>query len=342
MHDLLKMFFINQFIATVIALLLTVIIGDVSFFTGRLLVSTVYSHFIGTMSYFYFKIKLFAFLRKNIIAILLGEVAVVITATASANALLKLLWGYDISSNAGRVILLNVAVGIIATVVAYRFFVYESSILLKSKRILQLEKENALAKLASLRARVNPHFLFNTLSVLAELAYISPEKVESTVMSLSRLYRAVLDEHRELVRLEEEMSLVKDYLEVEKMRLEERLDYEFLIDRVADDVLVPLLSVQAMVENAVIHGISKKRMGGKIIVSARPGKNATIQLQVCDDGNGFNTGERHDGFGLKGIRDRPDLAYGRKASLHIWSEAGAGSRITMEVPREHAGLNSGG
>ncbi len=340
MRGLLKVLLVNQFIALVIALFLTLVMGNFSLFWNRLAVATVNAQCIGSLSRAFFGIKKLQFLRKNLITIVLGEAVVVLAATAAANFILGVLWDYDASSAIFRILLLNVGVGITVTLIVYKNFVYKRNISQKSRRILQLEKENALAKLASLRARLNPHFLFNTLSVLSELAYVSPEKVESTVINLSRLYRAALDENRDTVTLKEELALVKNYLEVEKVRLEDRLDYEIIMDEHAAEAYVPMLSVEVLVENAVIHGISKIRRGGKVSVEARI-KEGLLVITVKDDGAGFSV-DRKGGFGLKGVRERLNLMYGNRAEFAVESERDKGTVITMEVPFENEGAYSGG
>lgn len=123
------------------------------------------------------------------------------------------------------------------------------------------------AEIQALRARIRPHFLFNSMNTIASLIAISPEKAEDAIEDLSDLFRASLSENN-MSLLSDEIELTKSYLAIESLRLGERLQIEWQIDQNLLDTLVPSLCIQPLAENAVYHGIEPIEKGGKIQISA--------------------------------------------------------------------------
>ena len=147
------------------------------------------------------------------------------------------------------------------------------------------------AQLSALRAQINPHFLFNALTTIGYLIQTAPEKAFSTLMRLTQLLRGVLRSTGEFSPLREELKLIDSYLEIEHARFEERLEININVPKELEEIRVPSLILQPLVENAIKHGISKTKQGGKVEIFAKlqPQKdNVLLVLTVTDSGAGFN------------------------------------------------------
>lgn len=193
-------------------------------------------------------------------------------------------------------------------------------------------KENMLkSELTALQSKINPHFLFNTLNSILDLAYTSPKKVEEVVINLSGIYRKILySSDKKFQTLEEELELIKKYLDIEKIRMGDRLEYEFIIDESIKNSLIPPLIIEPIVENSVIHGISKKKNGGKIFIEATNEDNI-INITVKDNGVGFD-GELN-GFGIKSVKERLKLLFKDESNIEINSTS-KGTTVKITFPKE--------
>jgi two-component system, LytTR family, sensor histidine kinase AlgZ len=178
-------------------------------------------------------------------------------------------------------------------------------------------REAALeARLRALTARTNPHFLFNSLNAGMSLIATDPERAEDHFARLSSLFRYALDgSSRRYVRLDEELASVRDYLEIESARFGERLRYALDLDQELNGALVPPMLVQPLVENAVVHGVTARREGGSVRVTARR-EGERFVVRVEDDGIGEGR-SRHRGSGtaLADLRERIEIVYGSNATL---------------------------
>ncbi len=205
----------------------------------------------------------------------------------------------------------------------------------------ELERERALrlaesSRLASLESRLHPHFLFNTLASLRELVRQNPVEAESAIQRLSELLRFSLDSgRRSVVSLEEEMRIVSDYLEIEKVRLGSRLRFAIDCPQELKTWPVPSLAVQTLVENCVTHAIAPRRAGGS--VSVRIGASGgRLAVDVYDDGPGFRSDALLKGHGLEVLSGRLDALYGGEAELSITSQE-PGARVCLLIPRVPCG-----
>lgn len=228
-------------------------------------------------------------------------------------------------------------------------FFYESlaSRLRETRARLQekeLEEERARklaaeARLSSLESRIHPHFLFNTLNSISSLIPVAPARAEEIVGQLATLLRSSLDAApRALIPLEEEMQIVKAYLDIEKARFGERLRYRFDIPQAAE-FLLPPLSIQSLVENAVKHGIAPKPEGGEIQVIAQKSANA-IRMEVCNSGSCFSLANVDPGHGIDNLASRLDVLFGSRASLQVGSRDGW-CVVTLEIPAQREGVAAG-
>jgi two-component system, LytTR family, sensor histidine kinase AlgZ len=194
-------------------------------------------------------------------------------------------------------------------------------------------RKNALeARLASLEARLHPHFLFNTLNAISELVHESPERAERTVERLASLLRASLDatEHR-LVPLRQELELVRAFLEIEATRFGDRLAWHIDVPDSLLGCLVPPLALQTLVENSVKHAIAPRAAGGRVSVEGVAAGDR-ILLTVHDDGPGFAPGGPQPGHGLAMLEARLEARFSASATLTRANDGG--SRVTIELPRQ--------
>jgi two-component system, LytTR family, sensor kinase len=181
---------------------------------------------------------------------------------------------------------------------------------------LQLEALVKSLELKTIKAHINPHFIFNALNSIRALIDENPVRARRAITELSSILRSSLQaEKGETVSLSEELKIVKDYLALENMRFEDRLKVEYEIDESTLASPVPPMMLQTLVENAIKHGISKQVKGG-IVKIVSDFKNEHHELSVQNTGH-LNGGASHTGFGLSSTRDRLDLLYGQKASFQI-------------------------
>ncbi|MFN3787372.1 sensor histidine kinase [Sulfurihydrogenibium azorense] len=159
-----------------------------------------------------------------------------------------------------------------------------------------LEKSLIVARLKSLEYQINPHFLFNTLNVLAELTHINPQLAEKTILTFAKYLREVIDEES-LITVERELSIVKNFVFIQKVRFPE-INVHYNIDPSILEVKIPKLSIQILVENAIKHGIKSR---GNIWINGYR-QNGKVVIEVIDDGEGFK--EIKEGTGLQNLKNR--------------------------------------
>lgn len=193
----------------------------------------------------------------------------------------------------------------------------------------------ARAEVRALQARTNSHFLFNALNALSGHIRTDPELAETLTLGMARLMRYSLDaaRHRR-VPLKRELDAVRDYLNVEGARYGPRLRYDFDVDPAANDALVPPMSVQPLVENAILHGVGGGLKEGEVWVTASV-RNDRLRIEVIDDGPGPGR-STHTGSAtsLTDLRERLELLYGGRASFSLASRDPRGSKATLDLPHE--------
>jgi two-component system LytT family sensor kinase len=151
-----------------------------------------------------------------------------------------------------------------------------------------------------------------------------------TVLNLADIFRYFLETRKTLVPLEEEMHIVKAYLEIERLRLGDKLQLEISVTPEALSVPIPILSIQPLVENAVKHGIAPLAGGGLIQISARIDPEGALLISVRDSGPGFSKSNR-EGVGLENVERRLELCYGAEAGVSIES-GDSGSQVSVRIP----------
>ncbi|MDZ7934275.1 MAG: histidine kinase [Emticicia sp.] len=183
-------------------------------------------------------------------------------------------------------------------------------------KILQIEKLKTKAELDALQARINPHFLYNSLNSIASLVYLDPSKAEKMTLLLAKLFRYTTGEKaNHFNSITNELEIVTTYLSIEQVRFGERLSYEIEVENGLQMIEIPRFLIQPIVENAIKHGISKTPKHGKIAIKVIVFSDY-CQIMVHDNGpsfpNNFITG-----YGLQSIQDKLQLIYGTNAFLHI-------------------------
>ncbi len=173
-------------------------------------------------------------------------------------------------------------------------------------------------ELKSLKSQLNPHFIFNAMNSIRALIEENPKKAKDAVTKLSNLMRYTLKiERTEMVPLTEEIDTIKDYLDLEKIRFEERLEYEIIVDKKTERIEIPPMMIQTLVENGIKHGISKSTYGGKIKIRSSL-SNGYMVIDVTNPGNiDDEILKNSKGFGISNTKQRLNLIYGDKAYFKI-------------------------
>jgi len=208
-------------------------------------------------------------------------------------------------------------------------FLYESAVE-QAAAAARAENEATVARLAALQAQMNPHFLFNALNTVASLVRTDPRSAESTVVNLSEVLRRTLERTGTTTgTVGEEVEYIKAYLAVEQQRFGDRLRVDWAIAPDVLDLAVPPMTLQPLVENAIKHGLSPRRAGGRIAVIAAS-DGARLRLVVEDDGEGL-AARFQEATGLGNLRKRLETLYGTAAKLYLESRP-VGARVIVEVP----------
>ncbi|WP_296675447.1 sensor histidine kinase [Novosphingobium sp.] len=220
----------------------------------------------------------------------------------------------------------------------------------QNDQLLRLENQATQAQLAMLRYQLNPHFLFNTLNSISTLVLLKQTEPANAMLSrLSSFLRYTLvNEPTGRVTVAQEVDTLKLYLEIERMRFEERLRTNFRIDPVTEDALLPSLLLQPLVENAIKYAVGPQESGAEITIAAQlVGQN--LRITVSDTGPGlqssaasnrfagvtFDGGEPvSTGVGLANIRDRLAQAYGEDHRFETMEPAEGGFAVLIEIPFE--------
>ena len=225
-------------------------------------------------------------------------------------------------------LLRNIVIGAIISGPILRYFYVQN----QWRRNIQAESE---ARLQALQSRIRPHFLFNSMNTIASLIPAEPQQAEDAVENLADLFRASLSDARNLIPLSEELELCHRYLDIEALRLGERLQQKWNIDTLPRDALVPPLLIQPLLENAIYHGIEPLTEGGTIEVTGQL-ENKKIALTIRNPLN-QNTDQqiaRGNQLAHDNIRERLTALHGKQGSLQI--EANEHSyQVTIRFPYQN-------
>ncbi len=195
---------------------------------------------------------------------------------------------------------------------------------LRSRALSQALTE---ARLQALQARIRPHFLFNTINAVLSLIRSDPVRAETALEDLADLFRVLMADNRKLTTLSKEVELCREYLDLEKLRLGERLQVEWYIDKMPGDAMIPPLVLQPLLENAVYHGIEPSSSPG--IISIHIYRRRSEIHAVLRNPYSTGTAGRHEGnkMALENIRER--------LSLHFDAEAGLKAELIGNIFQVH-------
>ncbi|QFY89022.1 histidine kinase [Magnetovirga frankeli] len=197
---------------------------------------------------------------------------------------------------------------------------------------LQAEAE-AQARFQALQSRIRPHFLFNSMNTIAGLTRSQPELAEQLVIDLADLFRASLSQADQLSSLEEELELARRYLNIEALRLGQRLKLDWRLEALPQGLGLPRLSLQPLLENAVYHGIEGRLEGGCIRISSRvEGDRLLLELEnPLPTGTGVGSQRQRHGLGLDNVRARLSALYANRFELTTTSAEGR-FRLRLALP----------
>ena len=193
----------------------------------------------------------------------------------------------------------------------------------------------ARAEIQALKARINPHFLFNSMNTIASLITFKPESAEKAVEDLSDLFRASLHD-KTVHSLADEVALTRSYLDIEKLRLGDRLTVNWNIENSLNNEEIPSLCLQPLAENAIYHGIEPLSGGGSICVSAsRDGQNLVLEVSNPIDESSTMPHKKGNQMAQQNIRQRLQLAYGNRAAFNT-NETKQSYSVQLIIPLDRA------
>ena len=204
------------------------------------------------------------------------------------------------------------------------------------------------AEFQLLQSQINPHFLYNTLDAIIWLAEAGDQKrVVSMVGSLSSFFRTALSQGRDIVPLGEELAHVRSYLEIQQVRYQDILTYEIDIPEELHIYMIPKITIQPLVENALYHGIKNRRGGGTIRIIGKK-EESHLVIEVTDDGPGMSperlkavrtairerSGEESGSYGLYNVNERIRLHFGEDCGIFLESTVGVGTTVSVRLTYE--------
>jgi two-component system LytT family sensor kinase len=198
-------------------------------------------------------------------------------------------------------------------------------------RNLEMQRLVSQAELRALQSQINPHFLFNALNTLYGIIPRDAAGARKTVLNLAEIFRYFLQSERSFIQLSEELEIVKAYLEIERLRLGPRLEVRIDVDEAALGILIPILSIQPLVENAIKHGLSAKPGPGLLGLRVTV-LDEELCIAVEDNGLGLNaSGNSGTGVGLANVKRRLQLCFGPDADILIDSSS-QGTKVQFAIP----------
>jgi two-component system LytT family sensor kinase len=202
----------------------------------------------------------------------------------------------------------------------------------RERQAATLATELVQARLQALRMQINPHFFFNTLNTISALIHDDPHAADRMVARLSELLRRTLDRaDTQEVPLREELDFLRRYLEIEQTRFGERLTVNIQVEPGTEDLLVPFLLLQPLVENAIRHGIEPREEPGHVEIRARR-DGGRLELRVKDNGDGLPAEPAREGIGLTNTRSRLMHLYDEEASFELTNLPGGGLEVRIRLP----------
>lgn len=227
---------------------------------------------------------------------------------------------------------------------SYNYMVGKMSILIEDQYKLGKSVKNA--ELKALQSQINPHFLYNTLDMINWMSYKKMNKeISVAVNTLAKFYKLSLNKGKDLVSIKDELQHSNLYVNIQNMRYNDRISLRINVDEEVSTYLIPKITLQPILENAINHGILGKGEGNGIISILGYSTNSDIVLIIADDGIGIKEDKLHlllsnnlssakgSGYGLKNINKRIKLLYGENYGLSFQSNYGHGTKVTIKIPK---------
>jgi two-component system LytT family sensor kinase len=220
----------------------------------------------------------------------------------------------------------------------------------------KLEEQGMLlleARLDALQRQINPHFLFNTLNSITSLVRSQPELAREMIVKLANILRVLLREREAFLPLREELRFTDDYLDIEVVRFGDKLKVVKEIAEDTLDIVVPGMLLQPLIENSIKHGLEPRIRGGTVTLRSRITEEGRLLVEVEDDGVGMAP-ERDaasptsglvrpgNGIGMRNVRERMEVLYGKLADVEINSRPGRGTKVTLLMPILESGAEAWG
>jgi len=217
---------------------------------------------------------------------------------------------------------INLAKPVLVWALIYMFYNYSEERRQREVEEIKLKSSIKETEAKVLRAQMNPHFMFNALNSIRALVLEDPSRAQQGITQLSNILRSsLLADRRKTVALKEELRTVEDYLALEKVRYEERLQMKWDIAPETQNIQVPPMMLQTLVENAIKHGVQKALNWGFVDISTSIADNKLyIKIRNTGQLQGTESKSESGGFGLKNTTQRLDLLYGSEASFKIYQE----------------------
>ncbi|HEY9037245.1 MAG TPA: sensor histidine kinase [Pseudomonadales bacterium] len=235
------------------------------------------------------------------------NVVLILSAAVSTGGLMFMRQQWHLQSPDVETVLVNVLLTAIVTGIMFRYLYLQQRLSLQQQAELK-------ARLDALQARIHPHFLFNSMNIIASLIPTRPDAAEQAVEDLAELFRASLARAGTEVTLAHELELCRRYLALESLRLGDRLKLEWQVDEAPEQLPIPLLTLQPLLENAVVHGIQPRVDGGTIRVSIAY-RDGRVEIVVSNPVTDIGIQQGGNRMALDNIRDRLSNLYGDDVSL---------------------------
>ena len=208
----------------------------------------------------------------------------------------------------------------------------------KQIELAQVEQQLSNAQLQALKGQLEPHFLFNTLNTISSLMEINVKNAQKVVSQLGALLRTALEKNkRTFIPFREELQFIKNYLDIEQVRFQDRLEVKYNIDAGAKEIQVPSLVLQPLVENAIRHGFAKSTGEGLIeVIASEDAEQITISIK--DNGKGTTLSQEQllaKNKGLKAVEERLKLLYKNQFSFTLNSGKNNGFEVLLKLPRNN-------
>lgn len=200
-----------------------------------------------------------------------------------------------------------------------------------------LGQEMTGAELKALQSQINPHFLYNTLDMINWMAQKNEtENIREVIQAMSKFYRLSLSKGKDIITIQEEIRMCEAYMDIQKRRFRGRIRFEEEIEEDILNCLIPKITLQPFIENAIVHGISEKEDGRGVILLTGWLEDNYIHLSVTDDGQGMSIEDKNNSkgsqYGLENIEKRLSLFYGEEIPVEVESSLGIGTCVSIHVP----------